>query len=514
MDLGSNSFKMTVAQWAPDSKGQHPFRVLHKERHPVQLGRSVFAEGRISAEDFREGYKAIAKMQERLRDFSAPILRVVATSAIRDSGNGRDFVNQVRDKLGIPVDVITGTEEARLISRGLEIEYPGVKRGALVDIGGGSTEIASFGSGWKEPTCHSFKVGSVRLATNYFGKNKANLESEAAARKTVASILKVPPPKSIEKLVGSAGAIQSLGKILSRKNPQVIKRSILDQWIQLHVADSHSSLEKEFELQPSRARVIVPGAIVLSEVLKWLGQEEIIVTGMTLRDGLMVDLVNRWRATESKILKGSGLPSKVTLTHGADREMLTWLEETASRFRADLSHSSHITQLSLSIYDQLLAQGFRFHTEERRILLAAAYLHDIGKMVAESGHQRHGSYIVSQLKIPGFSTLDVKKIAAIIFHHRKDPPPKKGVVGDGLRGVHANQVRHLCAILRMADGLDEGHEKAIRSLKLSVSRKQMLLEIRQARSEPRQLDYFRDKASYFEEIFGTKIVSFVQYKPS
>ena len=228
MDLGSNSFKMTVAQWAPELSRSRPFRVLHKERHPIQLGLSVFSNGEISPKDWKEAIKALAKMQGRIRDFSSPILRVVATSAIRDAANGREFVKEVRERLGIPIEVISGIEEARLIAQGLEWEFPRIGRGLLVDIGGGSTEVAAFGKNWEENFCHSFKVGSVRVASQYFQSRK-NIDLEKL-RRMIQNQLRQFPPKRIEKLIGSAGSIQSLGRILSSSRPTpVIKKSTLDR---------------------------------------------------------------------------------------------------------------------------------------------------------------------------------------------------------------------------------------------------------------------------------------------
>lgn len=511
MDLGSNSFKMTVAQWAPGASARHPFRVLHKERHPIQLGGSVFSNGRISDKDFREGLRALAKMQSRLHDFASPILRIVATSAIRDAANGRDFVGQARSLLGLPIEVISGAEEARLISRGLTLEYPQVNRGLLIDIGGGSTEIASFGKNWPDMLRYSFRIGSVRLATRFF-RNGGERPSEEAVRAHAAAAIKVPGVPRFEKLVGSAGTIQSLGEILGgEKLPHVIKATALDRWITASFKFSPQEIVKRYKVTPSRARVLIPGAIILSEALKRLGQAELVVTGMTLRDGVLVELVDRWRDSESLILKGGSVPSRSPLK-GTDRELLKFLEDTANRFHMDHAHANHITVIALSVFDQMSRQGMAVQPEDRRILMAAAYLHDIGKVISEGGHHKHSAYIIRNLKIPGFTSLDAKKAALIALFHRKEPPPKKDPLLGDVRGVHADQVRRLAAVLRLSDGLDEGHSQSIRDVKLRFSKKQVLLELLQTTPAVADLDYFRDKAAYFEQLFGVKVVSYVQHK--
>lgn len=517
MDLGSNSFKMTVAQWAPEISKKRPFRVLHKERYPIQLGASVFSTGQISAKDFKLAFKAIEKMQARLRDFSSPILRVVATSAIRDAANGREFVNYVRSNLGVAIEVISGNDEARLIAHGLNLEYPRVRRGLLIDIGGGSTEVASFGSdpAWALKYCHSFKVGSVRLATQFFQKKDRKKRELEKVRRQVRNSLRLIRPENIDRLVGSAGTIQSLGQIFAgNQRVQVIRKSLLDAWIESNFKASSDSISKRYKLQPSRARVIVPGAIVLSEIMTWLGARELTVTGMTLRDGVMVDLVTQWNAETRKTLARSAASTRVPLGPDAmtDRELLKFLESTVAKFQGNLSHAAHVARLAVSVYDQMLGPRAPFLPEERRYLLAASYLHDIGKIIGEAAHQKHGAYIIRNLRIPGFSPLECKKIALMCLFHRKDTPTKKDPLPLDIRGIHADQVRRLTAILRLVDGLDKDLNQNTDAIAIRFSKKQAFIELQQWAPERMDQEYFRDKAAYFEELFECKIVSFVHHK--
>ena len=515
MDLGSNSFKMTVAQWAPEINCKRPFRILHKERHPIQLGAGVFSTGRLSSKDFKEAFKALQTMQARLRDFSSPILRVVATSAIRDAANGREFVNLVRTRLGLPIEVISGTEEATLISRGLAWEYPKVKRGLLIDIGGGSTEVASFGNGWQDAVCHSFRIGSVRLATRVFSgtkRSKLNLEK---IRLAVRQLLKSSPPDRIERIIGSAGTIQSLGQIFSpNSNLKSIKLASLDRWIQAHYKHSAGQIEKLYGVQPSRARVLIPGAVVLSEVLRWLKLKELTVTGMTLRDGVLVDLVENWRGVPARGVKvvtpHLGAPS--SRNNPSERDLVKFLEGDVQRFGNSLSHCRLVAKLSTSLYDQMAVARREVLVLDRKLLLVASYLHDIGKLVGDSGHHKHSAYMIRHLKVPGLSPLELRKVALLALYHRKETPPKRNPLPLGISGPHADQVRRLCAFLRLADGLDTGEAQNIRSARIKVSRKRATLQLEQVEPAPLNMEAFRAKAAYFEELFGIKIVSYVNHK--
>ncbi|MEO5667374.1 MAG: hypothetical protein ABIR96_04875 [Bdellovibrionota bacterium] len=298
LDLGSNSFKMTVAQYV-GMRRKVPFKIIHKERHPVQLGGSVFETKLISNRHKIMALKALKRMRDNLSRFNMPLVRVVGTSALRDARNGADFVKEVHAKIGLKIQVISGIQEARVIAQGLEWEYPFVDRGMLVDIGGGSTEVAQFGRGWKTLKQESFQIGSVRLSLKWDSVRKKK-GAEAKLRETVRACLrKKKPPRSFEYLVGSAGAIQSLGGILcATKKNAVIHKTDLDDWIEHSFHEDSKNLQSIYGLAPSRARVLVPGAIILSEVLAWLKEEDIFVTEMTLRNGLLVDCVETLKARD------------------------------------------------------------------------------------------------------------------------------------------------------------------------------------------------------------------------
>jgi exopolyphosphatase/guanosine-5'-triphosphate,3'-diphosphate pyrophosphatase len=293
LDLGSNSFKMTVAQYV-GAKRKVPFKIVHKERHPVQMGASVFESRQISPRHKAMALKALKAMRDNLARFNLPLVRIVGTSALRDAKNGKHFVEEISKKLGLSVEVISGLEEARVIAQGLEWEYPFVKRGVLVDIGGGSTEVAPFGRGWSRAQPDSFQMGSVRLALEW-DRVRTRKGAEQKLRERIRTVLKhKKAPRDFEYLVGSAGAIQSLGGILAaRKKNAVIHKVDLDDWIEHSFCEDPKSLQNAYGLAPSRARVLVPGAVILSETLNWLREEDIFVTEMTLRNGLLVDFVEK-----------------------------------------------------------------------------------------------------------------------------------------------------------------------------------------------------------------------------
>src|SRR5271157_4410042 len=159
IDIGSNSIRMEAAEVVA---GQ-PARVLASEREVTRLGESVFRTGSVSEEAIKATCAVLARMCGEYRRLEVVGVRAVATSAIRDARNQRDFVARAAEAAGAPVEIISGREEARLIHLGVESNWPQAgKRILIVDIGGGSAEIIASESG-RLREAFSKPLGAVRL---------------------------------------------------------------------------------------------------------------------------------------------------------------------------------------------------------------------------------------------------------------------------------------------------------------------------------------------------------------
>ncbi len=138
VDIGSNSVRMEAAEVTP---GQ-PSRILASERQVTRLGASVFRIGRISQESMDLICGVLGGMAQQYKRLEVSAVRAVATAAVRDAGNQREFIARASAALGTDVEIISGQEEARLIHLGVQSRWPHPhERFLIVDIGGGSAEV-------------------------------------------------------------------------------------------------------------------------------------------------------------------------------------------------------------------------------------------------------------------------------------------------------------------------------------------------------------------------------------
>jgi exopolyphosphatase/guanosine-5'-triphosphate,3'-diphosphate pyrophosphatase len=140
-----------------------PSRILASDREVTRLGESVFRNGSVSEQGLRDTCDVLARMADLYRKLDVVGVRAVATSAIRDTRNQKDFLARASAAAGTPVEIISGREEARLIHLGVENSWPqGGKRVLMIDIGGGSAEIIAANDG-RLTEAFSKPLGAVRL---------------------------------------------------------------------------------------------------------------------------------------------------------------------------------------------------------------------------------------------------------------------------------------------------------------------------------------------------------------
>jgi exopolyphosphatase/guanosine-5'-triphosphate,3'-diphosphate pyrophosphatase len=163
IDLGSNSFRLEIGRY---EHGQIQRVAYLKET--VRQGSGLDADRNLTPEAMQRGWDCLARFAERLSGFKKTQVRAVATQTLREAKNREEFLKHGCEILGFPIEVIAGTEEARLIYQGVAHLLPSDnERRLVIDIGGRSTELV-LGQGLSASETASFRVGSVTSSMKYF----------------------------------------------------------------------------------------------------------------------------------------------------------------------------------------------------------------------------------------------------------------------------------------------------------------------------------------------------------
>ncbi|NWJ39608.1 MAG: Ppx/GppA family phosphatase [Geothrix sp.] len=478
IDVGSNSIHMMVVEADPMG-GQ---RVMAREKAMVRLARGEAKSGEIGPEAFRAGLEALGQMARLIRDFGCDTIMACGTAALRDANNAQAFVLEA-EKLGIPIQVISGEEEARLIHQAVShaIPFP-PEPVALVDIGGGSTEL-TWVQGGRVAASISLPWGLQRLADAAQTANPPTATDLRQLRKMIRRILKkarkdlpsvLPEPALI---LGTSGTLEELMKGVPAGQPLTIEQ-LRDFTLRLWRTDAQQRIER-LGIDPKRAEVLHVGAIWALSLMEWLGCPPLRHLPVGLREGMI------WEALKHG---GAAIPPL------ADRRRAS-VEQLAARLDPDPGHSRHVARLADELFTSLQPH-FELGDTERQWLAYAARLHDIGFSIAEKGHHKHGEYLVRNAALPGFWPEEVDLLAQVVrFHRGKAPHHAKHEAFRALAPWHRQVVRKLAAILRAADALDRRRRQSVRHLAVEVDDQRLHLILDAAGDVDPEMEAFLDKGA-------------------
>jgi len=278
IDIGSNAMRLLI-NYVYEEEGKTPiFNKASIVRMPIRLGQDVFTDGKISDLNIDRICDAMHSYALMMKVYGIEAYKAYATSAMRESKNGKDVVKKVLKKAGINIEIIDGKTEAELLFNSeLGNFVKDDKTYLYVDVGGGSTELTLLKDN-KISVSRSFEVGTVRLL-----EGKVNPDTFKIMQKWIKDNI---GDTELE-LIGSGGNInhiykysgiklgRPMGSFYVRKHYQILKSLDTDERMQ------------RYNMKPDRADVVVYALEIYTNVLKWTGAKIIHVPKIGLSDGII-----------------------------------------------------------------------------------------------------------------------------------------------------------------------------------------------------------------------------------
>ncbi len=522
IDIGTNSVHMVIANIDASLPS---FSVIGKEKETVRLGEFCEDTGNLTDEAMDRCIAALHRCMSIAERFNADDVVAVATSAVREASNGQAFTDRVKAEVGLSINLISGTEEARRIYLGAisGMELKG-KPHAVIDIGGGSTEII-LGRGGPPDFLSSSKVGAVRLTAQFVSTDPLSKREYQYLQAYVRGILepaidqlKRKLSKRIEegespdeplRLIGTSGTIECL-VILSAMEKTGVQPDLLNgyrltyqeltSWLTRLRKMNYAERLAVPGMNDRRAEIIVSGAIILQTAMQLLGVEHLILCERALREGVVVD----WMLTHGLIEDRMEFQDSVR-----DRSV----RKLARKYKAD---GDRVAKFALALFDQTQSVLHNLGPLEREYLWVAAMLHNSGHYIGHSAHHKHSYYLIRNGGLLGFTETEIEIIANIARYHRKSQPKRRHESYSSLPTKQDRQiVDQLGAMLRIAVALDRGRSETIAALtsQYDPNDQTLLLQITPLRPDNNcelelwNIDY---KKAWFEEVFDVSVKAELQ----
>jgi exopolyphosphatase/guanosine-5'-triphosphate,3'-diphosphate pyrophosphatase len=498
VDLGSNSWRLVVFTYEPAAW----WKLTDELYETVRIGAGLAATGRLSDEAIARGLETLSVFERfcRANHIAPDDVHVVATSAIRDAANGREFLADAERETGLRIETLSAHDEA-FFGYVAAANTTTIENGVVLEIGGGSMQLIHVQNRLAREMS-SFPLGAVRLTEQFLpGDGPAKRKELARLREHVTDALSDLGwlASSGKRLVGIGGAVRNLAAAVQAANgtldlgvqgfliePRVLSE-LVARLASMPVAE-HGTLPG---IKPGRGDIILAAAVTLDTVVQLGGFDGIEATEAGLREGVFF----------ARTLLEETEPLFPHVRADGVRNL-------AVQYESDMTHVEHVARLSLQMFDSLVeAKLFKPKDGERELLWAASMLHDVGMTISYGDHHKHSRYLIESADLPGFDPRERALIAQMTRYHRKGAP-KLGEIETLTKNGDGQLLERCAMILRLAEHLERGRDQSVSEVHLDTNGDGVDLHLKAAGdlTLPRwSVERYGDGEA-FERIFGRRLV--------
>ncbi len=297
IEIGTNSTKFIIAEKIEGKK----INVIERQSVVNRLSDNMYKSNTISADAIEKGIEIIGGFIDTNIKMDSKLISIFSTSVLRDAVNKNDFVSRVKQLYGIDIDIISGEKEAHLAFKACRRLARNDEMFAVIDIGGGSTEI-TVGYNDSQNNASSINIGTVRLKEMFIGHDPAEKDEISLMSDYIKKMVKKSGLSILNQiqLIGTGGTIKSIGTILSNEhysNEMTVDglnfsrediMSLYTQLVRLTAADKTDIKG----LSPKRADVIAVGILILLVIMKEYEINSITVSSQGVLEGFIWEYFN------------------------------------------------------------------------------------------------------------------------------------------------------------------------------------------------------------------------------
>ena len=407
IDIGSNSIRMVVYE----KTSRYAFHLLHEEKSKVRISQNAYKyDGALQEEPMQRTFNALSNFIQISDSFKSRKLLCVATSALRDAPNKKEFLDRVKKELKINIKIISGEKEAYYGGIACANLLPTQMNALSIDIGGGSTEFSYINDKNVTDTI-SLKLGTVRLKELYFDQNDIN-----GAIDYIDSQLENLTHQDVHTLVGIGGTFRALSTaILDNSDYPLNKIHAYEYSCETFSAFIEKVLNADDKklvslgIKSNRFDVIKPGTLILQRLLHKLSIQNIITSGVGVREGVYL----------ADLLRNSA--------HKFPHNYNTSVKYLLDSHIQDTSFSTQLNALSKKLFD-LMHEDLNIDKKYRYELAIAAKIYPTGSNVHFYSQNKHTYYLVQNALEYGFSHQSNTLIATLTKYAKNRLPASSHLI--------------------------------------------------------------------------------------
>jgi len=499
IDLGTNSFHALIVDIFSDGS----FYTVDKLKEMVLLAEKGLGDD-LSPEAMGRGIEALKKIKMLAESLQVETILAYATSAIREAGNGGEFIQRAIDEVGIKINAIPGRIEAELI--GLAVQH-GIQMpdspSMIMDVGGGSVEFL-VADQEKFHHMSSKKLGVARMTANFIDHDPITEKEINTLKEHYENNLQdVAEAFAIHRcslLIGSSGTMENIALMIAHRNNKTPNLTINElefsakEFFEFYddtIGLNEKKRAKLKGLDEKRIKLLPAGLVLVHFVLKKFGIKRVKISSQALREGIVLRYIKKEMSEGIRIHleESPRRRSVLELVHKCN-----WHED----------HSRHVAKLALQLFDEL-QEHLELNDHDRELLEYAAWMHDIGYHISHRKHHKHALYIINNADLMGFKEEEIDVMANVARYHRRSTPKSRHPHFKKLNPETRDTVKKLSSILRVADGLDRSHYQNVRDFELNRSNGAIEMKLETEADPNLEIWGAMRKRQLFEKMTGKKL---------
>lgn len=469
----------------------------------MNLGKDTFGKGVLRKATIEECVQVLKSYRQLLNEYQivqSHQIRVVATSAVREALNRLAFIDRVYIATGIEIELIDEAEVNRITYLGikpfLESE-PELSSGCtvVIEVGGGNTELLLVENG-DVVFSHTYRLGSLRLRemlqAYHTPKSQARTILDSQVQRIVDQMVTHISQQGIVKLMTLGGDMRFAASCLipdwDSKHMGHIPTKKLEHFTNHILGWTEDQLIRKYHLTFTDAETLGPSLLAYLLLAKALNLDEVLVTNVNLRDGLLKEMVIRdtWSDDFTRQVSRSAI-------------------ELGRKFTFDETHARHVAELSVKLFDALKNEH-RLEPQFRRLLYVAALLHEIGQFVSSRSYHKHSMYLIRNSEVFGLSQHQILLVALVARYHRRSSPKPTHEGYLSLDRDSRVAIAKMAAMLRVADALDRSYSQRVNDYHCVREDSRLVISVPRVEDLSLEQLALKQKGALFEETFGMTVL--------
>lgn len=493
IDVGSFELAMKIFEFS----GKNKMREIDCVRQRLDLGSDTYAYGKISNEKIDELCRTLKEFHGIMKTYRVEAYRAYGTSAVRETENATIIQDQIEQRTGIRVDLLSNSEQRFLdyksiASKGETFRKIIEERTAIVDIGGGSIQISLFDNDTLVST-QNLRLGVLRIQERLHHLNARHNQLENLIDEMVTSQL-----STYRKLYLKDKQLQNIIIVDDYISPWAVKRVNNDSskamtgieefegFLEQLRTRSNTELAQAMDMPEEKIPLLFISAVMAGRISQLMGAERIWTPGVTLCDGIAYEY-----AEQIKMFRGE---------HDFEKDIIACAMNISKRYMGSKKRSETLENISNTIFDSMK----RIHglgKREKLYLQIAAILHDCGKYISLVNIGESSYNIIMATEIIGLSHLEREIVANVVrFNHSKFV--YYGELSNGLDKESYLVVAKLTAILRLSNSLDRSHKQKFKGMKAALQENELILAVDTLEDITLEKGFFTGSAAFFQEVYS------------